>query len=563
MPLNSDMFTKKVGSLMYVALIASWIGMGIWYSYRSIIEALTLTASLEEYSYLTAIPFSLVFLLLRRLKYIKVPPNDSVMSSLLLALLLLTSSLFIYTISWNLPYTFQLQVLSMILYSWSLAVIALGYNTVSKMRALFLTSLLLIPIPRNIVDILVATLSRYMAILTAWIMGVGLEMGTYAILVVKTVNGEILRFEVSAACSGIVGLTGAIIGLPIILDIIAASNKKTIKKMVASIVATVMLIAGMLLGNLLRLILIVVAGKYWGRELALAVFHYTPSMVIAIIIAFTAVALTIRFIGKPELEINLPSLSSIKSIYPVLALAFIVISSLVAPVAVGLAMETSTTSSIYFVEQAVEPSKAFNDLPQIIKESIPYRVIVFTEKKDWEAILRIPIIYFALARTPTGIAYIYIEGSSNPNVFHGWSVCLSYQGYVLRRTWSEDVELNNNTHTIEFLEVEKNQLKGVVSSMKILLRVNYNGTIGLFYYRISVLVFSRGDMTKSYEEAKYIAEKILSNLKSILPPRNTIQERTTIDFASIYLVLTIIVFALNVIYNMYSKLMSGRKWVYT
>ncbi len=544
-----------------MVLIASWIGMGIWYAYRNIIEALVLTAGLEEYSYLTAIPISLVFLLMRRLRYVKVPPNDSIISSLLLAILLLVSSLFVYTISWNLPYAFQLQTLSMILYSWSLAAIALGYNTMSKMRAVFLTSLLLVPIPRSIVDMLVASLSRYMAKLVAWIMDVGLEIGTYAILVVETVSGEILKLEVSAACSGIVGLTGAIIGLPIILDIIAASNKTTIKKIVASIVATVVLVAGMLLGNLLRLILIVVAGRYWGREIALAVFHHTPSIVLAVLIAFIAVALTIKFVGRPKLEISLPAPSSIKSIYPIVAVAFIVISSLVAPVAIGLAMEASTSSSIYLVEQAVEPSQAFKDLPRIVKESIPYKVIVFTEKRDWEAILHIPIIYLMLARTPIGIAYIYVEGSSNPNVFHGWSVCLSYQGYVFRRTWSEDLKLDNssNTYTVEFLEVEKNQLKGVVASMKILLRVNYNGTIGLFYYRISVLAFSRGDIVESYEASKHIAEKILDGLKSMLPPRNVMQKHTSLDFASIYLTLTTIVLALNIVYNVYSKLALKRE----
>ncbi|RLG86475.1 MAG: hypothetical protein DRO15_06105, partial [Thermoprotei archaeon] len=147
--------------------------------------------------------------------------------------------------------------------------------------------LLLIPIPRSLINELLMTLTSIIAKIVSILTNSALSISTnYPVLSTIDNLGMVRSFEINPMSSGVITLTFIIAITPLIGYLVSRSTAPTTKKLGIGTVSILIAISAVLLGNITRLVLAILITKYWGYEIGLIISHYTLS-VICIAIAIT------------------------------------------------------------------------------------------------------------------------------------------------------------------------------------------------------------------------------------------------------------------------------------
>jgi exosortase/archaeosortase family protein len=231
----------------------------------------------EATSYIIAIPFILIYLIYRKRKMINAAfasESSSIVGSIKVdevvgALLLLIS----FLLYWFGSYTFtplEYHMLAMPIFVGGCILVLFNVQTLRQVIFPVLLLLLLVPPPIEILYYLGANLSTLSAELAYYgarlflPVSIGVDGGLPAIFVNKL--GQSTAYQVDVACSGIYSQIGFLVFALFVAYII---RDKPWKKVLIFAIGLPLIY----LLNVLRIILLLAIGYYWGNTLALSLFH--------------------------------------------------------------------------------------------------------------------------------------------------------------------------------------------------------------------------------------------------------------------------------------------------
>jgi len=280
----------------------------VFYQDLTIIFTDALTS--ETTSYILAIPPLLAYLIYRKRKMItaSIPQESSKLFGFapineLLGTVLLALSFLLY---WYGSYTFTpLEYHMLTLPIFTSACILILFNTATMRQLLFPTIFLflLTPPPAEILYSLGAYLSTASSELATAFMklfGFAVDLVTEdgnPVMFLTQQNGEIMRFEVDIACSGIYSQIGFFLFALFLAYLV---RDKTWKKAAVLIIGFPLIYAL----NVLRIIIIMIIGYYQGVDLALNAFHLLGGWILIffgtlLILATSEKLLKTNIIPKP------------------------------------------------------------------------------------------------------------------------------------------------------------------------------------------------------------------------------------------------------------------------
>ncbi len=497
---------ERFGFIVYLLIGVVWtiysafaVFSGVIYSYVSLLYT-------EEYNYIIAMFFVLIFLAVRRIGRITQVFGDYVVN-LLLGLMILVFSIQVYLFSLvSTTYIQQLQVLAIILWFWGNSVIFLGLENFRRLFPVYLAMLLLIPLPRILIDYAAVSLAYSMGYIVSLITGAELDVSQgYVVLRTAEPGGRMASFSIVAGCSGIISLASALTIAPMIIDLALASPSPRRRKALGLAVSLTLLAGLALLGNILRISMVVWATRAWGQEEALELFHKTPSILFAAITYPLSILVLRRFI---DLEIP-PIRIAASRVRDSLILLTRRLDSPRARVLllITMIMVSATAATLPLAEAAGGgeeeslPSASFLAgsvtayFPLRIRENI--NIYSVSRMNDWEIRTGIPLILLAHANVNGSTVYIYIEGSSSPTLFHEWPICLTSQRYDVLKTWREKVDVGGRNYTLDYIAYRRGKYYGLLAYTFIAIPSDYGGIKGYFYIKVTFL--TQWPVTQGYD----------------------------------------------------------------
>lgn len=426
-----DYRVKVVVGWSYVVALSTVLLETVFRTYAS---SLLRLVTVEEYSYIVvglAVSMGVVHLSIRNLGMVYGVRIGKVLTSISLLLL---SLLFLVLARIEQERVVQLEGLSFVLLL--IALLSLVYDARRLRDALPLLSFfLLIPVPGSLIDSITPVLSRYVGRIAAYLTGARfIEQPGYSAIEVATPSG-IQQFSVETTCTGIVTLGSILSIVPLLLYVISFSVAKTSRKVIAVLVSlTLSLLIG-LTGNLLRVVLVIVASRYYGVEIGLGYFHYSPSIVYSLLSIIAAIKVIDRILKLRSLLPDIPprkiyfSFSSVGALLVIMGLAtilyYIFSISIVAP-AVGtteiLRLKASTLEllenpGIYILRNTTLLSSVRDPrLTQALGALTVHRISFYFNETFFRG---------------------YIEVVDTLARLHTWQLCLTLQGYEVVGAWSE------------------------------------------------------------------------------------------------------------------------------
>ncbi len=333
-------------------------------------------------------------------------------------------------------YSVEFKALSLVFFVWAVAALFLmPEKALPGILAMF-SLLLLVPVPRAVLDYVSVHLTSAVADLTARFTGASLvESVGRVVLVVRDAGGMTRFFEVSPVCSGAVSLTSVLAIVPLTAYLTYASVASRARKLATLVTSLAAAAATVFIGNLLRLVTVVLATRYWSYEAALAVFHQVPSLIYVAVALALAVYICSRLPrarvrrGAPaEVGVGAPTIAWVASV-AVLALITSSFIATVAPIAQGSADSVMPTA-VSLAEFLKEPAlKVFNATGTEPLSNAP--------SPHLSTALDVPAIRKVALRYGNHTFIGYVEVAETPSRFHGWYVCLTMQGYRIIKSWSE------------------------------------------------------------------------------------------------------------------------------
>ena len=509
----------KLGDIVFIVVYFSWIFFVLISSYWNTILGLARLTMVDEYSYLLAILLVLVFIALEKLSNVELCLRTG-LQNVMVALLLISLSLYFYMLSWISEYTLELQTLSLIFMFWALIALIVDLRSLAKIKCIIVLSLLLVPVPRIVLDYLAALLSREVAEVAASITGA--ELIIREAIVLKTIGpeGEPVLFEVGSACSGIVSLAGFIVGLPLIINFAYSSNASKHRKIIATLTSSALLLILLFLSNLVRLALIVLSGKIWGLDAAMSVFHYTPSIFLTII-SVTAVMLVL-FKLIPGHKIHTAKTLKLTTKLSKNTLASLLLLLAVLALIVPELLEASTPYIPVKVKGQIIPAEEIpTNIENYVFNSTLFKILDVKRERRIEIALNIPMVKLVTMKYRGILLRAYIEGSDNPAYFHGWPACLTYQGYSLDKYRVETIEEYGVDFQVVFAEASKEYFKILMAYIRLPIIVSYGGFEKQFYIRITAFTpISLKDSAAKYAILENAIRDIVDNLNP--KPRETV-----------------------------------------
>lgn len=540
----------KLGDIVFIVVYFSWIFFILISSYWNTILGLARLTMVDEYSYLLAVLLVLVFIALEKLSNVKLCLRTG-LQNVMVTLLLISLSLYFYMLSWISEYTLELQTLSLIFMFWALIALIVDLRSLAKIKSIIALSLLLVPVPRIVLDYVAALLSKGVAEVVASITGAELIIREAVVLKTIGPEGEPVLFEVGPACSGIVSLMGFIVGLPLIINFVHSSNVSKHRKIIATLTSSVLLLTLLLLSNLVRLTLIVLSGKIWGLNTAMNVFHYTPSIFLTII-SVTAVMLVL-FKIIPGHKIRIAKTLKLTSKLSKNTLASLLLLLAVFAFIVPELLEASTPYIPVKVKGQIIPAEEIStNIENYVFNSTLFKILNVKREGRIEVALNIPIVKLVTMKYRDILLRAYIEGSDNPAQFHGWPVCLTYQGYSLDKYWVETIEGYDVGFQVVFVEASKEFSKILMAYIRLPIIVSYGGFEKQFYIRITAFTYvSSKDSATKYAILENAIKDIVDNLN--LKPRETLVGRV-VNVSHIIPAFVLAVAVANIGLIVYSKI---------
>ncbi len=487
---------ERLGFIVYLLIGLVWSIYSVFAVYSPAIYSYASILVTEEYNYIIALFFVLVFLAVRRINGITQRYGDYIVN-LLLGLMLLTSSMLVYLFSLvSAGLMQQLQVFAIILWFWGSAAIFLGLGNFRRLFPVFAAMLLLIPIPRVLIDYAAVKLSYTMGYAASLLTGARLETSEgYVVLKTSEPGGRVVGFSIVAGCSGIVSLASALTIAPMILDLAASSPSPRGRK-IAALAASLGLLAGLsLLGNVLRISMVVWATQAWGQREALELFHKTPSILFAAL-TYPLSLLVLRRMIRLELPPVSLAAERIRDSLRILGKTMestrarvLLLVTLIMVSAAAAALPAASGPG----EAGEEAMPSASYLASSITAYFPLRIRQYiniysvSRMSDWEIRTGIPLIILAHANINGSTLYIYVEGSSSPTLFHEWPICLTSQRYDVLKTWREKIEVNGKNYTVDYIAYKRKRYYGLLAYTFIAVPSDYGGVKGYFYLKVTFL----------------------------------------------------------------------------
>ena len=485
-------------ALIYIGAVAT----GVRYAYSDVIQDLIPAATMEEYSYLAVIAASLLFLLAVSLGRVRASSELKV-GRFLVTGLLISSSLTFYVLSGVVPnLEIHFKVLSVVLFVWALTASLFGRESLKAMLFPLASLLLIVPVPKYVLDVASIHLARVDAYMVSLLTNAQIASlpGNRVVLEVPTVQGGVAGIEVVATCSGITSMSSLIAIAPLLIYAVGPASSRL--RRAAGIAAGLLVGSGVsFLGNVLRLAIVVYVTKYWGLGKALQFFHTVPSLVYASVAALAAFAISSRVAGsraavvaKPRVErgVEAQEVSGVLGVFVVVAVAAALLASL-APAVASRGVYTSVT--LYSYDYVIGNTS---------------RILIRGSEASVVYERPVPALMRALGSSlvkEIGVKFGdrvyggYVEFAETPLRFHGWWVCLTYQGYEVLKTWDEKVGDRVLTFT---LYASRGGGRYLLAYRVYPIPVIFGGREDVGYLRLSLFTDVRGDYVDEVEELKEV-----------------------------------------------------------
>ncbi len=513
----------------YVSLVVAWLLVSLIKLFPSILLEIYELASAEEYSYIYALALVIAFTFIKRINDVDAPSTSSIINGLVLSSLALSSSLYLYSISFGVAEWYWVRIIALSFWIIGALILALGLDNASKIKIPLLSLFLLIPIPRTIIDSTAIALSKILGRIAAPLVGAKISESTTGLTVLSVIgpHGKPINFEIAVGCSGIVSLTSIIAVLPLIADILSSAKTTSKRKIYALIVSTIALATIMLFGNLLRIIGILVIAKYMGQQAAMDFFHSTPSIIFAIIASVIIVVILRKILkenvfGKEIKTMNNVDGSDLKQKttgFIVLAIIFVGIIALVSSLNIAEIINVSSQLNMQD-NKLISVDALFSNFTIYFPKNISIDFKSFLERKNWEQLLGIPLVLVSYLKYEKKGLTLYIEGSGSPHLFHNWPVCLAYQGFTIERSWIDTIKINNKSIDIIFIVYRRGAATYLMGYARFSVLADYGGIRSPVYYKITFLsstsTRSEKDILEYYNIIEDVFRKYLTYIDNRL-----------------------------------------------
>jgi len=404
--------------------------------YRGSILSYIETLQLGEYSYLIVLAPTVLYITAELVsRHGMVKGLDLLRAASLLGGVLLASSL--YTLSRIMvEYSMQIELLSLVVLVSSILLLVYGeFDKPGIPLIITLLLLLLIPVPRLIVNYLSAMLTNPLVNLVS--LATGAEAFTendFIGLRVVDSLGYPRVFYIAPECSGVVSLMTILALLPFMLYMVLrspASWRARAWVLGKALIAALLVVFA---GNVLRIILVVIAARSISYDVAIELFHSTPAVV------YVAIATAI----SSYIVLKLPRGSDGGSSSHVVSSGAGLAKTLLLAVAILVFLTATTIAYITPIQGGqvtVDPAKLLEAPGSIVFNATSNSTMLQEFKslpnpRIGEALGALAV-YNVFLNYNGSVFYGYIELSESPSRFHSWVVCLSAQGYSIDEYWSE------------------------------------------------------------------------------------------------------------------------------
>lgn len=421
-----------------IILIISLLLENIYREYFTTVLRLMFT---EEYSYLITSFFTVVFTLYLSLRYMGFAYEIQV-SRLLASISLAAIAISLYfTSRINTEQSTHLMGLSFAILTISMLTLVFKPITPSDVIPLVIF-FLLVPVPTSIVDQVTPGLSRIIGRIAAYVTGVRLvESPGMTIIEVETSSG-IYSFSVEAACTGIITISSILALLPLLAYYITASHENPLRKVFILSISYLIGLSIGFIGNVLRVVVIILIARYYSVDLAMNLFHYSPSIIYSSI-SVIAIYTLINRMSRIHAVIPRP-LKSSSDIKLKASLGY------VAGVMVLLITLTSITYSMIIVTEAsirksenstmieVDNWKTFMENPSSLLLSRDIGISGVFYDAFLTRISGSLASYRVNLRYRDKFYYGFLEVVDLPSRLHTLQYCMSVQGFTIKSSWSEE-----------------------------------------------------------------------------------------------------------------------------
>jgi len=417
-------------------VVAATIIVLIAVFYRGSILSYIETLQLGEYSYLIVLTPTVLYITAELVgRHGMVKGFELLRAAALLGGVLLASSLYVLS-RIMVEYSMQIELLSLVVLVSSILLLVYGeFDRPSIPLIITLLLLLLIPVPRLVVDYLSMMLTNPLVNLASLVTGAEtfIENGVVGLRVVDGL-GYLRVFYIAPECSGVVSLMTVLALLPLMLYIVLRSPASWRARAWALGKALIAALLVVFAGNVLRVILVVIATRSISYDAAMELFHSTPAIV------YVAIATAI----SSYIVLKLPRGSDSGGGSHVVSSGTGLAKTMLLAVAVLVFLTASTsayTTSIQGGQVAVDPARLL-EAPGSVVFNATSNSTVMQEFKSLpnprigEALGALAV-YNVVINYNGSVFYGYIELAESPSRFHSWVVCLTVQGYSIDEYWSE------------------------------------------------------------------------------------------------------------------------------
>jgi exosortase len=404
--------------------------------FQDIVRVFTLALSNEEAQYILLVPFVVAFFFYRSRRAFLVS-RENTKAHDLTGISLCLLALLIYVLGSYSFYSLQLHLISLPIFFAGLTLLFFGSKVLRLL--IFPTALLsfLSPFPLFFMDVFGGGLMASDGALAALILKpfIPLDITYQPVVILSTVTtaGDPIQFSLSAACSGIYSLT-AFLFCAVVFGYLASGS--ILKKVLYGVFAV---LAAYLL-NVLRIVVTILLGRFFGLGLAVEFFHAVGGTVLAFIgtlllLYVGSKLLKLSFIQKKDNKLTsiIPNaLPKIKINWKRMAivLLFLVICADLIIQASAVNYNTVAKSE----ETAFEFNPTTGELATLSNETGWVATFMGREAQAEEALGLIFVgdYYLSPANSsdPDSI-YSIFEVSDLQSKFHTWEGCLNYQAYPI------------------------------------------------------------------------------------------------------------------------------------
>ncbi len=505
--------TVMYGSL---GIALTLVSVFIWFR-EYIVSLPSLVLGSSDYAYILAVLVSVVAVLALESRRACVEAQDWGFSLGVLSILL---SLYAYKAGMGSSIEAQLGMFSVILWVWGCTLILLGLGGAYRLRLPLFSMLLLVPLPRNMLDRLSLALAGYMARAASALTHAQLVGGENSlVLKIHLSGGGVAELVVTQACSGIISLSSTIAIIPLILYVVLRYKLNFIRRILVFLASLTAIALVVLLCNVLRLSLVVWAAQKWGVEKGLALFHTAPSLAYALAAGVIGVFLATRLSRRLELEEGRKALhgesfkagknSSRRGM--IVAIATLLLLCLAGAL---LGHHAQTSESLSGNPPLKVDVLLSSSSPLLRFEKAGAITTSVREMKHLEQSIGVPSVYLVTLRLDGKTVTAYVEEGSQATVFHSWPVCLTYQGYHIVGSFTEPIVIRCNasssTLRANYLLVEKNGLYRLMAYIVLPLRADYGGVEAPLYVKVTLMGEPRLKLEDVREQWVPVARELLT-----------------------------------------------------